>query len=108
MSWQLGNQLIKKLLALKTTKKQKNNQRENSKRTLHQYYPGDWITITIMKPGIIPKLSVPKEGPYKVIKHHDNGMITYEKQPFKNDKVNQRLADPYIWRNPLSDMTNRQ
>ena len=90
----------------KQNKIAKSNQRENSKRTIHHYNPGDWIAIR--KPGIIPKLSVPKEGPYKVIKHHDNGMITYEKQPFKNDKVNQRLADPYIWRNPLSDMTNRQ
>ena len=90
----------------KQNKIAKSNQRENSKRTIHHYNPGDWISIR--KPGIIPKLSVPKQGPYKVIKHHENGMITYEKQPFQNDKVNQRLADPYIWRNPLSDMTNRQ
>ena len=90
----------------KQNKIAKSNQRENSKRINYHYNQGDWITIR--KPGIIPKLCVPKEGPFKVIKQHKNGMITYEKQPFQNDKVNQRLVDPYIWRNPLSEMTNRQ
>ena len=50
--------------------------------------PGDWITVE--KPGILRKLCVPRDGPYQVVKHHDNGMVTFEKEPFENDKVNQR------------------
>ena len=69
----------------KQNKIAKSNERENSKRINHHYNPGDWISIR--KPGIIPKLCI-KEGPY--------------------DNVNQRLADPYYWRNPLSDVNNRQ
>ena len=81
------------IMIRKQNKIAKSNERENSKRINHHYNPGDWITKR--KPGIIPKLCVPKEGPHKVIKHHENGMIRYEKQPFKNAKVDQRLADPY-------------
>ena len=74
----------------------KSNDRENSKRTSHKYKPGDWITIT--KPGILRKLCVPRDGPYKVVKHHDNGMITYQKEPFTIEKVNSRRANPFHWR----------
>ena len=65
---------------------QKSNERENSKRINHTYKEGDWILIK--KPGIIRKLAVPRLGPYKVLKHHNNGTITYEKEPFVTDKVN--------------------
>ena len=50
----------------------KSNQRE-----------GDWITFKC--PGIIRKLSVPKEGPFRVIRQHNNGTVTYEKEPFVDD-----------------------
>ena len=69
------------------------NERENSKRIHLQYEKGDWITI--QKPGILRKLSVLRLGPYKVLKHHTNGDITYEKEPFVNDKVNIRRTYPY-------------
>ena len=46
----------------KQNKIAKSNQRENSKRINYHYNQGDWITIR--KPGIIPKLCVPKEGPH--------------------------------------------
>ena len=58
-----------------------------------QYEKGDWITI--QKPGILRKLSVPRLGPYKVLKHHMNGDISYEKEPFVDDKVNIRRTYPY-------------
>ena len=76
---------------------QKSNERENSKRINHTYKEGDWILIK--KPGIIRKLAVPRLGPYKVLKHHNNGTITYEKEPFVTNKVNIQRVDPYHWRN---------
>ena len=66
----------------------KSDQRENSKRTDHKHEKGDWITVK--RPGTIRKLSVPKEGPFQVVKHHDNGTITFEKEPFVEDRVNIR------------------
>ena len=72
----------------------KSNEQENSKRIHCQYKKGDWITI--QKPGILRKLSVPRLGPYKVLKHHTNGDITYQKEPFVDDKVNIRRTYPYF------------
>ena len=54
---------------------------------------GDWITI--QKPVILRKFSVPRLGPSKVLKHHTNGDITYEKERFVNDKVNIRRTYPF-------------
>ena len=62
----------------------KSNERENSKRIHRQYIKGDWLTI--QKPGILRKLSVPRLGPYKVLKHHTNGDITYEKNQMSKTK----------------------
>ena len=76
----------------------KSNKRENSKRIAHEYKPGDWITI--LKPGILRKLSVARMGPYKVVKHHSNGTLSYEKEPFQPDRVNIRRCMPYVWRHP--------
>ena len=45
----------------------KSNLRENSKRKQIHYNPGDWILIK--NPGIIRKLAVPYDGPYKVVLH---------------------------------------
>ena len=73
------------------------NERENKKRINHTYKYGDWITIK--KTGILCKLEVLRLGPYKVIKHHSNGTITYEKAPFNNKKVNIQRAHPYYWEN---------
>ena len=69
----------------------KSNLRENAKRTHH---------ITAKRPGIIRKLSIPREGPFQVIKHHSNGTVSYESEPFKEDRVNIRRISPYKWRNP--------
>ena len=55
----------------------KSNLRENSKRKQINYNPGDWILIKNL--GIIRKLAVPYDGPYKVVKHNSNGTITYKK-----------------------------
>ena len=70
----------------------KSNEQENSKRIHRQYEKGDWLTI--QKPGILRKLSVPRLGPYKILKHHTNGDITYEKEPNVKDKANIRRTYP--------------
>ena len=71
----------------------KDNVRENSKRTPHDYAQGDLITIK--RPGIIPKLSIPRMGPYKVTQAHNNGTVTIQKQPFVTERVNQRRIRPF-------------
>jgi len=76
----------------------RSNKRENSKRTEHVYKPGDWMTI--LKPGILRKLAVPRMGPFKVVKHNSNGTLSYEKGPFDIDKVNIRRCEPYYWKHP--------
>ncbi len=78
----------------------RSNKRENSKRIEHIYKPGDWITI--LKPGILRKLTVPRMGPFKVVKHNNNGTLSYEKAPFDIDKVNIRRCEPYYWKHPLA------
>lgn len=76
----------------------RSNKRENSKRIEHEYKPGDWVTI--LKPGILRKMTVPRMGPFKVVKHHTNGTLTYEKAPFDTDRVNIRRCEPYHWKHP--------
>ena len=74
----------------------KSNSRENSKRIEHKYKRGDLITLE--KTGIIRTLTLPRQGPYKVIKHHNNGSVTIEKEPFVTDRVNIRRVRPYYTR----------
>ena len=71
----------------------KSNVRENSKRIPHTYKKGDLVTLE--KTGIIRTLTLPRQGPYKVIKHHENGSITIEKEPFVTVRVNIRRVRPY-------------
>ena len=57
------------------------------------YKKGDYITLK--KPGILRKLAIPCEGPYKVMKHNNNGLILIEKAPTKIKNVNLRHVAPY-------------
>ena len=75
----------------------KSNMRENSKRTPHTYKKNDFITLKI--PGIIRKLSIPRKGPYKVIKDNKNGSILIEKAPTDIANVNIRRVTPYYYKN---------
>ena len=59
----------------------KSNTRKNLERILHIYRKGEYITLK--KPGILQKLAIPREGPYKVMKHNNNGSILIEKEPTK-------------------------
>ena len=83
-----------KIRQRKQLKIQQSNIRENSKRILHTYEKGDMITLR--KPGaILRTLALPRRGPYKVIKHHENGSIKIELAPNVIDRVNIRRCCPY-------------
>ena len=77
------------------------SKRENSERIAHNYKAGDWITTK--KPGILRKLSVARMGPFKVIKQHNNGTLSYEKEPFQPDRVSIRRCMPCVWKHPPVD-----
>merc|ERR1712183_260551 len=71
-----------------------NNEKENASRIEHTYQPGD--EILIKRPGIVRKLAIPFEGPYRVVRHSvSRGSITYEKSLTENDTVNVRRVYPY-------------
>ena len=65
------------------------------KRVAHTYNKGDYITLK--KPGIIRKMSIPRNGPYKVVKHNNNGSILIEKSPTDIKNVNIRQVAPYYY-----------
>ena len=49
-----------------------------------------------MKPGaILCTLALPQQGPYKVIKHHENGSIKFNLEPNVVDRVNICRCYPY-------------
>ena len=52
--------------------------------------------ISLRKPGaILRTLASTPQGPYKVIKHHENGSITTELEPNVIGRVNIRRCHPY-------------
>ena len=70
------------------------NQRENKKRLPHEYTMGDMITLN--RPGIIRKLSIPRRGPYSIEEVHNNGTATIKLRPYVTDRVNIRRVQPYF------------
>ena len=70
----------------------KSNKRENASRIAHEYKQGDRVLLTT--PGILPKLSSPRTGPYRVVKVHSNGTVTLEKGHVQQ-RVNIRRILPY-------------
>ena len=69
-----------------------NNTRENSKRIPHTYKVGD--EVSLKRPGILPKMSLRREGPHKVIKAYDNGTVRIRKGAI-SQRVNIRRIAPY-------------
>ena len=78
----------------KQLKIQQSNICENSKRILHKYKKGDLITLRKLG-AILCTLALPQRGPYKVVKHHENGSITTELEPNVIGRVNIRSCCPY-------------
>ena len=75
----------------------KSNQRENAKRAGCQSQEGGWAAAK--RPGITRKLCAPSEGPFQVVKHHSNGAVTYEREPFVEERVSIRRISPCKWKN---------
>ena len=69
-----------------------NTARENKTRLDHPYSPGDKVSLT--KPGILPKMSLRKEGPYTVVQAYDNGTVRI-RQGAVSQRVNIRRITPY-------------
>ena len=68
------------------------NARENSKRIGHTYKVGDKVLLS--KPGIIPKMSTPREGPYRIIRVYTNGTVRIQRGPVAS-RVNIRRLTPF-------------
>ena len=69
----------------------KNNMRENSKRIPHKYQIGDKVLI---KKGTENKYETPYEGPYSILKIHDNGTVRLQRGAI-SDTINIRRLTPY-------------
>ena len=76
---------------------------KNSKRVPHTYGKGDFITLK--KLGILHKLAIPWEGPYKVMKHNNNGSIIIGKAPTYIKNVNVRPVAPYYYKLETPNLT---
>ena len=75
----------------------KNNQRENSKRLPYTYNVGDKV---LLKRGTENKYEAPYEGPYSILKVHDNGTVRLQRGAI-SDTINIRRLTPYF-ENPQS------
>ena len=70
----------------------KNNVRENAKRTPHTYKEGDQV---LLQKGSENKYETPYAGPYHILKVNDNGTVRL-KMDHITDTVNIRRLYPYI------------
>ena len=68
----------------------------------HNYRKGDYITIK--KPCILQKLALPREEPFKVMKHNNNGSVLIEKAPTKVKNVNVQRVAPYHYKTETPTM----
>ena len=71
----------------------RNNARENKKRVQWDYSIGDQVLLE--KPGLIPKLSSPRTGPYTIVEVHVNGTVTIQRGATM-ERVNIRRITPYF------------
>ena len=71
----------------------RNNARENKKRVQWDCSIGDQVLLE--KPGLIPKLSSPRTGPYTITEVHDNGTVTIQRGA-TTEQVNVHRITPYF------------
>ena len=71
---------------------ERDNERENSMRVKHTYKTGDLVLMT--KPGIIPKMTNPRSGPYEIIRTYTNGTVRVRRGAVAS-RVNIRRLTPY-------------
>jgi transposase InsO family protein len=81
------------LVQRKRDQVEKDNKRENNTRLRHQYKVGDKVLLT--KPGIVPKMSLPREGPYTVLEVYTNGTVRIQRGPVST-RVNIRRLRPFF------------
>ena len=70
----------------------KNNLRENSKRTPHSYKDGDKVLVWT---GIENKWETPQKGPFVILESFNNGTMSLRKGPV-TDIVNIRRLTPFF------------
>ena len=70
----------------------KNNEKENSKILPHDYSVGDKVLI---KRGTKNKYETPCEGPYNILKTHDNRRVRLQRGAVE-DTVNIRKITPFF------------
>lgn len=73
------------------------NARENKKRIQHEYKVGDKVLLE--RPGIQPKMSAPRDGPFEVVHVSTNGTVRIQKGAV-TQRVNIRRLTPYFERSP--------
>ena len=71
---------------------QRNNIRENRSRIDHTYTQGEKVLLD--KPGILRKMTVPRQGPYEVERVYTNGTIRIRRGAI-SERVNLRRVTPY-------------
>jgi transposase InsO family protein len=81
-----------RIQAIRQKEIDRNNSRENKSRIEHTYKPGDLVTLA--KPGILRKMSTPRQGPYKVVQVYTNGTIRIRRDHV-SDRVNIRRVQQY-------------
>ena len=65
---------------------------ENAKRKDYEYKVGDKVLLE--KPGIMPKMSNSRTGPFDVLKVYTNGTVKIQRGPVQ-EKVSIRRLTPY-------------
>jgi hypothetical protein len=71
----------------------KDNKRENNQRVPYEYKVGDRVLLS--KPGTLPKMVTPREGPYEVLNVYTNGTVRIARGPVST-RVNIRRLRPYF------------
>jgi hypothetical protein len=77
----------------KTIYFEKGVERENAKRITHLYHSGDSVLLT--KPGIIPKMSQPRTGPFTITQVFTNGTARIRRGAI-TETVNIRRLTPFF------------
>lgn len=71
----------------------RNNERENRLRISHEYKVGD--KVLVQKPGILRKLTTPRQGPYQIVQVNTNGTIRIQRGAV-TETINIRRVTPYV------------
>ena len=70
----------------------RSNKHEKNKRIPHEYHVGDMVSKN--KPGVLPKPTTKRDGPYKVLNVYDNGTIQIQRGAI-TERIIIRRVQPY-------------